>query len=254
MPQNLKQENINNSFFDGYYKEIWRHIFPEKTTIAEVTFILNDAQLVPGNKVLDIMCGYGRHSLELARRGLDVTAVDNLPDYISEIKENALAENLPVECICADVLALEIEREYDAVICMGNSLQFFDEEDLQKLLANISAHLKPGGRFYINTWTLAEIALQSIKEKVSSRIDDMTLLSECRLLSQPTRIEVKSTIIKDSGEREEKTGIDYIYSIAELEGMLGNARFQLKEIYSIPGRKIFTEGEPRAYIIAEKNS
>jgi 2-polyprenyl-3-methyl-5-hydroxy-6-metoxy-1,4-benzoquinol methylase len=254
MPQNTKQENINNSFFDGYYKEIWRHIFPEKTTVAEVDFIINDAQLKSGSYVLDLMCGYGRHSLELAKRGISVTAVDNLPSYIEEINHKASEGNLPVECICTDVLEMKIEKEYDAVICMGNSLQFFNAEDLQKLIENISAHLKPGGRFYINTWTIAEIALQNIKENVSSRIGDMTLQSECSVLFHPTRITVKSTIINDKGDREVKTGIDYIYSIAEMEVLLKKAGLQLKEIYSIPGRKPFTVGEPRAYIVAEKSS
>src|SRR5687768_11536522 len=152
MPQDIKSENINNSFFDGYYKEIWRHIFPEKTTLAEVDFIISDGKLIPGNSVLDMMCGYGRHSLELARRGLKVTAVDNLPDYINEIREKAGIENLPVESICTDALEMQIDKEYDAVLCMGNSLQFFNEENTLQLLSTISEHLKPGGRLFINTW------------------------------------------------------------------------------------------------------
>ena len=61
-----------------------------------------------------------------------------------------------------------------------------------------------------------------------------------------------SLIITDSGEREEKNGIDFIYSISELERMLNKTGFHLKEIYSIPGKKLFSLGEPRAYIVAEK--
>ena len=68
MPTNIRSENVNNSFFDGHYKDIWRHVFPEKTTLAEVDFIVEEAKLNPGHHVLDIMCGYGRHTLELANR------------------------------------------------------------------------------------------------------------------------------------------------------------------------------------------
>ena len=50
----------------------------------------------------------------------------------------------------------------------------------------------------------------------------------------------------------EKTGIDFIFSISEMEEMLSKTGFQLKEIYSIPGKKQFEVGEPRAYIVAEK--
>ena len=52
MSQNIRSENINNSFFDGYYKDIWRHIFPEKTTLAEVDFIISDGKLNAGNSCL----------------------------------------------------------------------------------------------------------------------------------------------------------------------------------------------------------
>ena len=48
-------------------------------------------------------------------------------------------------------------------------------------------------------------------------------------------------------------GIDYIYSVNEMEAMLKNAGLSLKEVYSIPGKKKFTIGDPRAYIIAEKS-
>jgi hypothetical protein len=65
-------------------------------------------------------------------------------------------------------------------------------------------------------------------------------------------MEINSIMITNEGDREEKKGIDYIYSINELEVMLNKTGFQLKEIYSIPGKKIFTVGEPRAYVVAEK--
>jgi len=253
MPQSVKSENINNSFFDGYYKEIWRHIFPEKITLAEVDFIISDSKLLPDNSVLDLMCGYGRHSLELARRGMKVTAVDNLPDYINEIKEKATAENLSIECICTDVLEMQIDRQYDSVICMGNSLQFFNEEDTLRLLSNISDHLKPAGKLFINTWSIAEIAMKDFKDKSWARFGELLFLTDSKLLFHPTRVEISSIIIADSGDREEKTAIDFIYSISELETLLNKTGFELMEIYSIPGKKQFTVGEPRAYIVAKKS-
>ena len=91
-----RAENINDSFFDGYYKDIWRALIPEALTKAEVDYLVNEARLKTGSKVLDLMCGYGRHALSLARLGINVTAVDNLADYINEIKEIAGKENLPV--------------------------------------------------------------------------------------------------------------------------------------------------------------
>ena len=252
MPQNIKRENANSTFFDGYYKKIWRHIFPEKTTLAEVDFIIDDGKLFPGNSVLDIMCGYGRHSLELSRRGLKVTAVDNLSEYIDEIKEKALSEKLEIHAICSDVLEMQIESTYDVVICMGNSLQFFNEQETLQLLSILRNHLRPGGKFFINTWSISEIAIKQLNEKAWGRFNDLLFLTDNKYLLHPSRIETRSVIFTDTGDREEKTSIDYIFSINELESMFNRTGFQLKEIYSIPGKKQFTVGEPRAYIVAEK--
>lgn len=251
MPYSVKTKNINNSFFDGYYKEIWKQVFPEKTTLAEVDLIINEGGLQNGDHVLDLMCGYGRHSLELARRGINVTAVDNLADYIEEIKEKALEEDLHIECIKEDALQLDIDKKYDTVICMGNSLQFFNQNDLIKILFNISNHLKKGGKFLINTWSIAEIAIKQFTEKSWGRVGEIIFLTESKWLFQPTRIETNFIMIAENGDKEEKKIIDYIFSISELEEILLKTNFKIKKMYSIPGKKLFSIGDPRAYIVTE---
>jgi len=253
MPDSVKTENINNSYFDGYYKNIWRQIFPEKITQAEIDFIIEEGGLQKESLVLDIMSGYGRHAIELARKGIKVTAVDNLKDYTNEIKKAATLENLDIESICADVMEMKINRQYDAAICMGNSLQFFDEENIVQLLSNIAIHLKSGGKFFINTWSIAEIVMKQFKEKSWSRFNDLLLLVDSKFLLRPARVETTSIIITDNGEREEKQAVDYIFSIAEFEAMMNKTGFQLKEVYSIPGKKQFAPGDPRAYFVAVKS-
>jgi 2-polyprenyl-3-methyl-5-hydroxy-6-metoxy-1,4-benzoquinol methylase len=254
MPGHTISKNINSSFFDGYYKDIWREIFPEKTTLAEVDWIISEGNLQKADHVLDIMCGHGRHTLEMAKRGLKVTAVDNLPDYIDEIKKTTKTNHLDIDAYCTDVLEIQIDQKYDAILCMGNSIQFFNEEELLRLLSVLSEHLNPGRKFFINTWSLAEIAIKNFKENAWSRVGEMMLLSECKFLFHPTRMEMNTTMISKDGKREEKKGVDYIYSINEMESLLNKTGFRLKEIYSIPGKKLFTVGEPRAYIVAEKIS
>ena len=244
--------NINDTYFDGQYKEIWRSIIPEELTIKEVDFIIPFFGLQAESRVLDLMCGYGRHALALARKGIPVSAVDNLADYINEIREVADREQLPLQATRADVINFSISGQYDLAMCMGNSLNFFDAADTKKLLATIAKHLKPGGKLLINTWSLAEIVFRNFKERSWSTVDGLKFLSESVILFRPARMETESIIIAPDGSSETKKGIDYIFSINEMEDLLSSAGLQMQEVYSIPGRKKFSVGEPRAYIVAEK--
>lgn len=244
--------NINDTFFDGYYKQIWKTIIPDELTIKEVDFILSYFNLQQGSKVLDLMCGYGRHSIALAKKRINVTAVDNLGDYIDEIQQTAQSENLQLTAVKADIGNFKSGDVFDLAICMGNSLQFFDEAGVARILTNTASQLAKGAKLLINSWSVTEIAVKNFQNKSWSQIGEFKFLTSSEYHFHPSRIEVISTIIARDGTTEEKTAIDYIYSINEMEAMLKKAGFQLQEMFSIPGRKKFTPGEPRIYMIAEK--
>lgn len=244
--------NINNTFFEGSYKEVWRGIIPPGLTEAEVDFILDAAALKPGDRVLDIMCGYGRHALELGRRSVQVTAADNLEAYVREINNRAKEERLPVEGVLADAVTIQLEGVYDAILCMGNSFSFFNAEDALALLQNLSAHLKKGGRLIINSWMIGEIAIRHFKEKDWYYVGKYRCVIESRYLFQPSRIESEQLIIHPDGGIETTRGVDYIITLPELGTLLNKAGLTLQQVFSTPRKKPFQLGDSRAYMVAEK--
>lgn len=244
--------NINDSFFDGQYKEMWKAMIPDVLTVKEVDFMIPYFNLKPGSKVLDLMCGYGRHALALGRKGIHVTAVDNLGDYITEVGAAAATEHLPVKTIQANVTVYQPGELYDLVICMGNSLNFFDTADVHRILQAVSAGLKTGGHFLLNSWSIAEIVYRNFKESSEGDLGGTKMKSDMKILFQPARVVSESIFTIADGTTETRTGIDYIYSLNEIGSMLQEAGLTLEKVYSIPGRKEFTLGEPRAYIVASK--
>ena len=60
-------------------------------------------------------------------------------------------------------------------------------------------------------------------------------------------------MVDDSGKTESKTAIDYIYSLTEIDEFLKIAGINSIEKYSVPPKKVFTQGDRRAYIIGNKN-
>jgi cyclopropane fatty-acyl-phospholipid synthase-like methyltransferase len=248
----MTPQNINNTFFEGFYKDVWRKLIPHGLTEAEADFIVDIASLEMESKVLDLMCGYGRHSLELAKRGAQVTAVDNSSDYIDEIKQVANSNGLAVETFCEDVITILLDDVYDVAICMGNSFAFFKEEEVLKLLRNLSSFLKRGGTFIINTWMIGEIAIRHYREKDWFYVEDYKYLVDNKYCFNPTRIESDHIIIRSDGETETLKAVDYIFTLAELQSLLEQTGFNLKEVYSTPRKRKFQFGDTKAYIVAEK--
>jgi len=249
---NQSPENINSNFFQGLYKEIWRKEIPNGLTEAEVDFIEEIAKLKKGSTVLDLMCGYGRHTLELARRGYGVTAIDNSEEYITEIENFATDEKLSIITLQGDISSIKFPGIYDAVINMGNSFSFFNAETIQTLLQNIYSCLNSNGTFIINSWMIGEIAIKNFQERSWHYIGDYKFFSESQFLFHPTRIESNHTILTATGEMETLKGIDYIFSFAELEMMLNTAGFKMDEVYFTPRKRKYKFGDSRAYIVAIK--
>lgn len=107
-----------------WYRTIWTLDIQKQSwvedTRRQVDFLVEKLRLTGGERVLDLACGFGRHALELARRGFSVTGVDITPDYIRFAKEQAEKEGLAADFLCADIRELTFYQEFDAVLSMAD--------------------------------------------------------------------------------------------------------------------------------------
>ena len=247
--------NPNHHFFDGFYQQIWQQIIPAALTEKEVEYLIDRFQLNESTPVLDLMCGYGRHAQALAKRGIPVTAIDNQPNYIQQIEADAREESLPITARCSDVLDWSRVANHHLALCMGNSLNFLSPDELPIFLQKVSASLLPGGHFWINSWSISEIALQDPMdgETMTTQLGAFTHTNTFHLKTDPLRIEIDSRIEDEHGNVEAKLAIDYLYSIPVLSDALKHAGLQLLKTESIPGKKPFEKGDPRVYILSRKS-
>jgi SAM-dependent methyltransferase len=251
MSQTISQSH-NTSFFNGIYQEVWRRMIHPGLTEAEVPFLEDVCGLQPGQRVLDLMCGYGRHSLGLARKGYQLTAIDSSEGYVAEVQATAAAEGLPLDARQGDVSEMTFEGPFDAAICMGNSFAFFNAASVRHLLQQLSNALKPGARFVIDTWMIAEIAFRHFQERAWHQVDEYRYLIGSRYLRNPSRIEAEHIIVTPEGKVETLMGVDYIFSLSELEALLAEAGFTLQDVFYTPRKRRFQLGDNRAYLVAIK--
>lgn len=105
-------------------------------TRADVDMIISCAGVEPNDHILDLCCGQGRHSLELARRGFkNVVGVDRSRYLIRLARKRAKAEGLAVCYQEGDARRFRLrEGSFHCVAIMGNSFGYFEQEEDDLLL------------------------------------------------------------------------------------------------------------------------
>jgi SAM-dependent methyltransferase len=125
-----------------------------KGTRQEIDFLWPVLELEPGRRVLDVGCGPGRHSLELARRGVEVVGIDASPEFVDLAQAGADDERLPASFRVLDVRQLAYDGEFDAVICLcQGGFGLLDGREEIEVFGRIVRSVRAGGRVAISAFS-----------------------------------------------------------------------------------------------------
>jgi D-alanine-D-alanine ligase len=125
----------------------------ERITKEEVDLFLDILKPDKESRILDLCCGQGRHSLEMARRGfINVEGLDRSRYLIRKAKAKAKEENLPVRFREGDARNLPYPSDtFDFVMIVGNSFGYFDNpNDDVRILREVFRVLKPYGKVLLD--------------------------------------------------------------------------------------------------------
>ena len=121
-------------------------------TCQEVDMFADILNLKPSDSILDLCCGQGRHTLELARRGFNAEGYDRSRYLIQKARVTAKKEGLAIRFREGDARKLPYaDCFFEVVMVMGNSFGYFEtEKDDIRVLKEIFRVLKPGGRILLD--------------------------------------------------------------------------------------------------------
>lgn len=237
-------------FFRGVALDVWRGAVSPEQTRAEADFLEKVLEPSPGARLLDVPCGNGRHSLELASRGYRTTGVDIAEEFVREAKSQA-ASGLQAEFLLGDMRHLPWQSEFDGAFCLGNSFGYTEHKGAVDFLSALSRTLKRGSRFALETGLAAESILPKLQERAWVQMGNILFLSARRYEAAESRLYIQYTFVCD-GKQETREASQQVYTVAEIRRLLEQAGLGTLALYSSLDQQPYQLGSPRLLLVAEK--
>ena len=213
---------------DEFWTSFRPYMFDEnrwEAAVEDIDKVLALTQIGEGSAVIDLGCGPGRHSLELARRGYDVVGVDRTSPFLEEAAGRARKENLNIEFLLEDIRSFVRPGCFDLALSLFTSFGYFEDgEDNQHVLDNSYKSLKYGGSLVLEMMG-KEILARIFLERDWYRVGDTYVLQERKVIADWTRVWNRWILITETDRREFNV-VHWIYSAAELMKMLEQSGFK----------------------------
>ncbi|HTA15766.1 MAG TPA: class I SAM-dependent methyltransferase [Solirubrobacteraceae bacterium] len=214
-------------------------------TVSEVDRAITMLKPVGGERVLDLGCGTGRHTLELTRRGFSVVGVELLEANVKVAEADAQAQSLNAEFIQADLRELELSEEFDIVITFNDGGIGYFESDAENLrtFEVIARALKGSGRHLGQTPNVM-FAEKHLPEKTWILGSEAVELTDHRWNSRARRMEGSAASIRFGEVLEKLDPIPYssrLYTVDELKDIYASVGMTLTNTFRGSGKA----GRPR---------
>lgn len=205
------------AFFHGDWQRGAAGMITAESGEAQAKFIADVLQLTPGARVLDTVCGNGRHAVALAKMGYDVTGTDLSEEQIAAARAAASAAGVRIPFEVRDMRELPFDGEFDAAYNVFTSFGYFeDQQDDRRALRSFRRALRLGGAFFIDYINFIGIVPRFSPASFTRGGDDVLMLTEHRWELLDGTMRDTWTIVEKGGERRSYDSLVRMYTPYEL--------------------------------------
>jgi SAM-dependent methyltransferase len=202
--------------------------------MGECDFIEKEIGYDKSKRILDIGCGTGRHSIELARRGYPVVGVDLSESQLKRAKEKASEQEIRIVFQRHDARSLPFLNEFNLVmmICEGAFPLMETDEMNFRILKNAADALLPKGKLIFTTLNGLFPLFHSVKDFLDSQRREGD--AECAALSFDLMTFREHNTVRvedDLGNRKELQCNERYYVPSEITWLLKSVNFKTVEIF-----------------------
>ncbi|HOW27546.1 MAG TPA: class I SAM-dependent methyltransferase [Elusimicrobiota bacterium] len=231
-PKIENQRQWYEALFDNYGKKYDREIYTQGT-VGECDFIEKEIGFNKAVRIIDIGCGTGRHSIELTKRGYNVTGVDLSESQLARAMEKAKAAGMAIDFLKHDARNLPFKDEFDLAIMLcegGFSLMETDEMNFE-ILKNATKALKDKGKLIFTTLNGLFPLFHSVNEFYkSAQKEGQSQCKECSFDLMTFRDYNTVVFEDDSGTKRELKCNERYYVPSEITWLLKTLRYTKVDI------------------------
>jgi SAM-dependent methyltransferase len=222
----------------------------EENTPRQVDFIERALELAPEMRILDLGCGHGRHSNELARRGYKVVGMDIVEGFLEIARRDAEGLGVAPEFVRGDIRSFRVEGGFDRVLMLFDVIGFFDDEENEVILRNAYEALNPGGKLLLDLRTREWVARIPAASVVDKGNGDM-MVDRVAFDIETGRLVDQRTFIR-GGEARNVSFSVRLYTYTEMRSILRAIGFRVSRAFGGYEETPLTLARPRTLIVAEK--
>lgn len=197
-----------------------------------INFISTALSLSSSARILDLCCGPGRYSIELAHKGFTVVGIDLNDDYIALARKISKDEKVSVEFLVGAMREVPFENYFDAIINVTTSFGYFDDEnDNQGVIQAIAKALKKNGIFLLEMAN-RDYLLKNFLSKDWDKFENNRIkLTEREFDYIRGRINSNFEILNNDGTKERFAHSWRAYTLVELVSILNNYGLSISNVY-----------------------
>lgn len=221
------------TLFENYGQKYDNEYFTQGT-IGECDFIELELNKNTELQIIDIGCGTGRHSIELAKRGYKITGIDLSESLLKKAREKAEQNGLKIDFFKHDARNLPFENQFDVAIMMcegGFSLMETDEMNFE-ILQNVSKSLRNKAKFIFTTLNGLFPLFHSINDFHTEGSMEGNATYESKNFDLMTFRNFNITkVVDDNGKEKELECNERYYVPSEITWLLKTLGFRKIEIF-----------------------
>jgi len=237
-------------YFDDTYRRLFLDTVEPARTRYQVQQILRLCAVLPGAAVLDVGCGVGRHSIELARLGFRVTGVDMNADYIAVCRERTAQMGLKAEFYAMDSRIMKLHVRADLSISLWSSFGYYGEIGDLEILQRVSEHTRRRGHVVVDVENRDYIVKHFVPEEWHE--NEQGLVCEKRRFDAVHGTVSTRRVVLSGGEHCEYHRVLRMYTVTELAALLEAAGLRPERWCGDYNGSRFGPESKRMIVIAER--